>query len=81
MRKRCGWPPVETDADTGPYALDRASSNSETDRECDNIYYFNCRGQFEIKPLKTNCAAYYLLNFLMELTKGDPGRFMLSHSL
>lgn len=54
-----------------PFALDRAANNSETNRECDNIYYFNCRGQFEVKPLKTNCASYYI-RFIMGWSKGDP---------
>jgi len=54
-----------------PYALDRASNNSETQRECDNIYYYNCRGEFEIKPLSTNCACYYL-RFIMGYSKGNP---------
>ena len=54
-----------------PYALDRSTTNSETQRECNNIYYFNSRGQFEVMPLKTNVSSYYI-RFIMGWSKGDP---------
>jgi hypothetical protein len=31
-----------------PYYLAKSATRSETDRECDNIYMFNSRGQFEV---------------------------------
>lgn len=32
-----------------PFYLVKSASRDETKRECDNIYFFNCRGQFEIQ--------------------------------
>jgi len=37
-----------------PYNLTKSLNNSETMRECDNIYYFNCRGYVEVLPRPTN---------------------------
>lgn len=54
-----------------PYALDRSSIASEIDRETNQIYMFNCRGQFEVKPLRTNCETYQL-RFVMGWSKGNP---------
>ena len=54
-----------------PFSLDRANGNSETARECDNIYYYNCRGEIEILPEPTNCQTY-MIRFIMGYSKGDP---------
>lgn len=54
-----------------PYALDISALNSETQRECNNIYFFNSRGEFEIKPMKTTLDPYYI-RFIMGWSKGNP---------
>lgn len=54
-----------------PYSLDRSTSSSEIDRETNQIYFFNCRGEFEVKPLRTNCETYQL-RFIMGWSKGNP---------
>lgn len=54
-----------------PFALDKSASTSETQRECDNIYYFNCRGMFEVKPLMANLENIHL-RLVMGYSKGNP---------
>jgi len=54
-----------------PYYLDRSSTSTELDRETNQIYMFNCRGEFEVKPLRSNCETYQL-RFIMGWSKGNP---------
>ena len=42
-----GSPPDRCEA-VHPYYLTKSATRSETARECDNIYFFNCRGEFEV---------------------------------
>ena len=54
-----------------PFFLDRSATMTEINRETNAIYLFNCRGQFEVKPLSTNCETYQL-RFVMGYSKGNP---------
>lgn len=54
-----------------PYDLDRSSTRSESQRECDNIYMFNSRGEFEINP-GIDCIDGFEIRMIQGWSKGIP---------
>lgn len=54
-----------------PYNLTKSLANSESMRECDNIYYFNCRGYIEVLPHLTDLQPIGI-RIIKGWSKGNP---------
>lgn len=54
-----------------PFELAQSPTRSETARESDDIYFFNCRGEFEIAASPTTLGGFQI-RFIQGWSKGAP---------